>query len=271
MGGGEREQAAADRLFACALRAGESRVAARAVLEPAPDEQVLAAVLRRAVPVAFLEEVAALAAVVRAAPGARAGGAPPARSALAVAAPRLGALLARPRGRRGDGPGAGRGPLARGVPPRGRSRRHAARGPRHPRPAGDPRPPSRPARGRRSAGRGVGAREPAPARGGPRGGAAPGRRAAGASRVGGGLVTVGRRTTRRASLSCCSRARRSLSPCCRSARSWPATCAGSRETARCGRSSGRRRGRSSTACRAPDPPILYGSTRCIIDRAAPAH
>ncbi len=59
LGGGEREQAAADRLFASALRAGESRVAARAVLEPAPDEQVLAAVLRRAVPVAFLEEVAA--------------------------------------------------------------------------------------------------------------------------------------------------------------------------------------------------------------------
>jgi hypothetical protein len=55
----EREQAAADQLFAGALRAGESRVAARGVLELAPDEQVLTAVLRRAVPVAFLEEVAA--------------------------------------------------------------------------------------------------------------------------------------------------------------------------------------------------------------------
>jgi hypothetical protein len=60
LGSGEREQEAADRLFAEALRAGESRVAARAVLQLAQEEQVLAAVLRRAVPVAFLEEVAAI-------------------------------------------------------------------------------------------------------------------------------------------------------------------------------------------------------------------
>ncbi len=59
MGTAEREQAAADELFASALRAGESRAAARAVVEQTQDEQVLAAVLRRAVPVAFLEEVAA--------------------------------------------------------------------------------------------------------------------------------------------------------------------------------------------------------------------
>jgi hypothetical protein len=55
----EREQAAADALFAKALCAGESRAAARAAVDGAADEQVLAAVLRRAVPVAFLEEVAA--------------------------------------------------------------------------------------------------------------------------------------------------------------------------------------------------------------------
>jgi hypothetical protein len=58
VGSRERELAAADELFAGALRAGESRPAARALLEQAPDDQVLAAVLRRAVPVAFLEEVA---------------------------------------------------------------------------------------------------------------------------------------------------------------------------------------------------------------------
>jgi hypothetical protein len=56
---GEREQAAVDALFADALRAGESRPRAREALARAHDEQVLAATLRRAVPVAFLEEVAA--------------------------------------------------------------------------------------------------------------------------------------------------------------------------------------------------------------------
>jgi hypothetical protein len=56
--GGGREQAAADALFAAALRAGESRIHAREALAEALDEQVLAAVLRRAVPIAFLEEVA---------------------------------------------------------------------------------------------------------------------------------------------------------------------------------------------------------------------
>jgi hypothetical protein len=53
-----REQAAVDALFADALGAGESRPQAREVLSRAPDEQVLASALRRAVPVAFLEEVA---------------------------------------------------------------------------------------------------------------------------------------------------------------------------------------------------------------------
>jgi hypothetical protein len=55
----EREPAAVDALFAEALRAGESRPRAREALAQARDEQVLAATLRRAVPVAFLEEVAA--------------------------------------------------------------------------------------------------------------------------------------------------------------------------------------------------------------------
>lgn len=58
MGAGEREQAAVDALFAEALRAGESRPRAREALARTGDEQVLAAVLRRAVPVSFLEEAA---------------------------------------------------------------------------------------------------------------------------------------------------------------------------------------------------------------------
>ncbi len=48
----------AEQLFAQALAAGESRPRAREVLALAPDEQVLASALRRAVPAAFLEEVA---------------------------------------------------------------------------------------------------------------------------------------------------------------------------------------------------------------------
>lgn len=56
----ERDSAAADVLFAAALRAGEARRAARGVLEQPVDEQVLIAVLRRAVPAAFLEEAAAM-------------------------------------------------------------------------------------------------------------------------------------------------------------------------------------------------------------------
>ena len=54
----DREQAAVDGLFAAALAAGESRPRAREVLTGALDEQVLASALRRAVPAAFLEEVA---------------------------------------------------------------------------------------------------------------------------------------------------------------------------------------------------------------------
>ena len=54
----DREQTAVDALFAEALGAGESRPRARGVLSRALDEQVLASALRRAVPVAFLEEVA---------------------------------------------------------------------------------------------------------------------------------------------------------------------------------------------------------------------
>jgi hypothetical protein len=55
----DAEQEQVDSLFSQALAAGESRPRAREVLAAAPDEQVLASVLRRAVPAAFLEEVAA--------------------------------------------------------------------------------------------------------------------------------------------------------------------------------------------------------------------
>ena len=58
MAGGRGETAGVDALFADALRAGESRPRAREVVAAAADEQVLAAALGRAVPVAFLEEVA---------------------------------------------------------------------------------------------------------------------------------------------------------------------------------------------------------------------
>jgi hypothetical protein len=58
VGAGESDAAAVDELFALALRAGESRPRAREAVARAADEQVLAAVLRRAVPLAFLEEVA---------------------------------------------------------------------------------------------------------------------------------------------------------------------------------------------------------------------
>jgi hypothetical protein len=57
-GAGEREAAGVDALFQDALRAGESRARARELLAAFPDEAVLAAVLRRAVPLAFLEAVA---------------------------------------------------------------------------------------------------------------------------------------------------------------------------------------------------------------------
>lgn len=56
---GERREAV-DSLFAEALRAGENRPRAREVLAGVADEPVLAAALARAVPVAFLEEVAAM-------------------------------------------------------------------------------------------------------------------------------------------------------------------------------------------------------------------
>lgn len=55
---GEREAAAVDELFRQALAAGESSPRARQLLHGC-EETVLAAVLRRAVPVAFLEAVAA--------------------------------------------------------------------------------------------------------------------------------------------------------------------------------------------------------------------
>ena len=57
---GEREGAAVDALHHDALQAGESRARARALLERGHEEAVLAAVLRRALPVAFLESVATL-------------------------------------------------------------------------------------------------------------------------------------------------------------------------------------------------------------------
>jgi hypothetical protein len=59
VGAEDKDAAAADALFAAALGAGESRARAREAVAQAQDEQVLVAVLRRAVPVAFLEEVAA--------------------------------------------------------------------------------------------------------------------------------------------------------------------------------------------------------------------
>jgi hypothetical protein len=55
---GDRQQAAVDALFAEALSAGESRPRAREVVSRVLDEQILASALRRAVPAAFLEEVA---------------------------------------------------------------------------------------------------------------------------------------------------------------------------------------------------------------------
>ena len=51
--------AAVDALFADALHAGERRVLARGLLAVPIEEPVLVAVLRRAVPAAFLEELAA--------------------------------------------------------------------------------------------------------------------------------------------------------------------------------------------------------------------
>jgi hypothetical protein len=54
----EPEAAAADALFQEALQAGENRARARELLAAGHDERVLAAVLRRAVPVGFLETVA---------------------------------------------------------------------------------------------------------------------------------------------------------------------------------------------------------------------
>lgn len=55
----DRLDGAADALFAEALGAGERRAAAREVLARPIEEQVLVSVLRRAVPAAFLEELAA--------------------------------------------------------------------------------------------------------------------------------------------------------------------------------------------------------------------
>ncbi len=60
MRGEAREQAVVDTLFAQILAAGESAPRAREVLLSSTDETVLAAVLQRAVPVAFLEAVAAV-------------------------------------------------------------------------------------------------------------------------------------------------------------------------------------------------------------------
>jgi len=58
LAGGRRGGAEVDALFEAALRAGESRPLAREVVAEAADEQVLVAALVRAMPVAFLEEVA---------------------------------------------------------------------------------------------------------------------------------------------------------------------------------------------------------------------
>jgi len=61
MRGESREQAAVDTLFAEILAAGESVPRAREVLARCGDETVLAAALRRAMPLAFLEAVASVA------------------------------------------------------------------------------------------------------------------------------------------------------------------------------------------------------------------
>jgi hypothetical protein len=53
-----RRSAAVDKLHAELLRAGENRSRARELLATAPDEQTLLALLCRALPVAFLEEIA---------------------------------------------------------------------------------------------------------------------------------------------------------------------------------------------------------------------
>jgi hypothetical protein len=60
MRGESREQAAVDTLFAEILAAGESVPRAREVLARCADETVLAATLRRALPIAFLEAVASV-------------------------------------------------------------------------------------------------------------------------------------------------------------------------------------------------------------------
>ncbi len=241
----EREPAAVDALFAEALRAGESRARAREALVQALDEQVLAATLRRAVPVAFLEEVAAgrpwserprvLARVVLS---------PRAPQALSLrlvsglywrdlaevaATPRVpAAVRARaesllrdglPDMRLGD-----RVTLARLATPALL-------------------PAS--ARGRRAPGRGIDARKPAPAGGGPRRRAAAGRRRASRSSRRWSSRRAGRRTTPCGSRSCCSRARRFPSRCSRSARSCRATCGAWPRRRRCAPSSGRQPGRSS--------------------------
>ncbi len=56
---GERESAAVDRLYAQLLSVGESRPRARELLAQPLEEQMLVALLRRALPSAFLEELAA--------------------------------------------------------------------------------------------------------------------------------------------------------------------------------------------------------------------
>ncbi|HVQ24902.1 MAG TPA: hypothetical protein VMV01_06990, partial [Planctomycetota bacterium] len=60
MRGESRELAAVDTLFAEILAAGESVPRAREVLARCADETVLAATLRRAMPIAFLEAVASV-------------------------------------------------------------------------------------------------------------------------------------------------------------------------------------------------------------------
>ena len=264
LGAGESEQAAVDALFAEALRAGESRPRAREALARARDEQVLAAVLRRAVPVAFLEEVAS----------ARPWSERPrvlARVVLNPRAPRslslrlVSALYWRDLADVAATPSVPAAVRSRAESLlTGRPARHAPRGPRHARPPGDARPPARAARGHRTAGGRVGPREPAPARGRPRHRPAPGRRHARPRRGGGRLAALGRRATRCGWLSSCSRARRCPSRCSRSARSCPATCGAWRTRRGCARSCGPRPWPSSTGRRAPDgPPIPDGSTRCI--------
>jgi hypothetical protein len=84
---------AVDALFADLLRAGEDRARARERLSQCLDEQVLLAVLRRAVPVAFLEQVAATPGLIVLRTLSKAHGLAGARCGVGIAHPQVIALI----------------------------------------------------------------------------------------------------------------------------------------------------------------------------------